>query len=77
MSKEQWDAMTREEQIEFVAAAFLAADRLVDAKIPDWAPADIVLPAMEIGLARAKAKLDQLRADVAESLRDAEPHGNA
>jgi hypothetical protein len=79
ITREQWDAMTREEQIEFVAAALLAADRPWT-KIPswaDWATADIVQPAMKIELARRKAELEQARAELEQALSVAKPEGRA
>jgi hypothetical protein len=74
VTREQWDALTHEEKIEFVVMAFSAADRLVNVKIPDWAPLELVLEAMKLGMARAEAKLDRAGA---EYLSVARPGGSA
>ena len=76
ITREQWDALTRAEQIEFVVVAFLASDSLQElgTKIPPWTPALFVTEAMQIGVDRLEAKVKQ--AD-AEYLSVADPEGNA
>ena len=58
MTRERWDALTRDEQIEEIITAWAMSPDILQAKIPPWAPALLVHQAMQIGLARFRAEIE-------------------